>query len=62
MCVGCMAVAMASMMGPAPTVEVPTFIAAPTQIVESEVVVTVPTLATEEIVRDSSSPFDLYAV
>ena len=62
MCVGCMAVAMASMMGPAPTVEVPTFIAAPTQIVESEVVVTVPTLATEEIVRVSSSPFDLYAV
>jgi len=57
-----MAVAMASMMGPAPTVEVPTFIAAPTQIVESEVVVTVPTLATEEIVRDSSGPFDLYAV
>jgi hypothetical protein len=62
MCAGCMAVAMASMMGPAPTVEVPTFIAAPTQIVESEVVVTVPTLATEEIVRVSSSPFDLYAV
>jgi hypothetical protein len=57
-----MAVAMASMMGPAPTVEVPTFIASPTQIVESEVVVTVPTLATEEIVRVSSSPFDLYAV
>jgi hypothetical protein len=57
-----MAVAMASMMGPAPTVEVPTFIAAPTQIIESEVVVAVPTLATAEIVRDSASPFDLYAV
>lgn len=62
MCVGCMAVAMSSMMGPAPTVEIPTFIAAPTQVVESEVVVAVPTLATAEIVRDSASPFDLYAV
>jgi hypothetical protein len=57
-----MAVALSSMMGPAPTVEIPTFIAAPTQVVESEVVVAVPTLATAEIVRDSASPFDLYAV
>ena len=62
MCAGCMAVAMASMMGPAPTVEVPTFIAAPTQVVESEVIVSVPTVAKEEIVITSSSPFDLQAV
>ncbi|MFM8844168.1 MAG: hypothetical protein ACKOFJ_08135 [Actinomycetota bacterium] len=62
MCVGCLAVAMASMTGPAPTVEVPTFIAAPTQIIENEVVVAVPTLATAEIVRGSANWFDLYAV
>lgn len=62
MCAGCMAVAMASMMGPAPTVEVPTFIAAPTQVVESEVIVSVPTVAKEEIFITSSSPFDQQAV
>ena len=54
--------AMASMMGPSPTVEVPTFIAAPTQVVESEVIVSVPTVAKEEIVITSSSPFDQQAV
>ena len=62
MCAGCMAVAMASMMGPAPTVEVPTFIAAPTQVVESEVIVSVPTVAREEIVIASSNPLDQQAV
>lgn len=62
MCAGCMAVAVASLMGPPPTVEVPTFIAAPTQEIESEVIVSVPTVAQEEIVITFSNPLVQQAI
>ena len=62
MCVGCMAVAMASMMGPAPTIEVPELIIAPAPVAVSEVVTQVPKVAKSEIVISSPGPFDLQAV
>jgi len=57
-----MAVAMASMMGPAPTIEVPVLIIAPAPVVVSEVVTQVPKVAEAAIVISSSGPFDLQAV
>ncbi len=62
MCVGCMAVAMASMMGPAPTIEVPEMIIAPAPVVASEVVTQVPKVAKAEIVITSPGPFVLQAI
>lgn len=62
MCAGCMAVAMASLLGPAPTLEVPEMIVAPTPVVASEVVTQTQKVAKAEIVLSSSGPFDLQAI
>jgi hypothetical protein len=57
-----MAVAMASMMGPSPTIEVPEMIIAPAPVVASEVVTQIPEVAKAEIVITSPGPFDLQAI